>query len=245
MLRLDRVLDSADVEARLAYPLEVVIAPCPKAEFVPDDISRGNNIRCATPGVISGYKVPPLAKTSISTLTYLEFHPSASGGMKTSMGDGSTLLSKASYATRPPASPMSPRSFKYPSPTTTQTITVLRRPSVSFKTCGPGRLSSLLIGSETLRAAITPHSSDPLDGLWDAKVRYSPSDKMHKAWEKQLKTQDSTKDIILHASAPGEYTILGVKGNYCDGNVLSPETCKVIEMPLPGAEIEWKKIHEW
>jgi nucleoporin POM152 len=55
-LRLERVIDSADFDARLAYPLEVVIAPCPKAEFVPDDISRGDNVKCAAAGVVSDYK---------------------------------------------------------------------------------------------------------------------------------------------------------------------------------------------
>lgn len=32
---------------------------------------------------------------------------------------------------------------------------------------------------------------------------------------------------------------------YCDGDVLSPETCKVVQKPYPTAEIEWKRIHEW
>ena len=273
-LRLDRVLDSADVEARLAYPLEVVVAPCPKAEFVPDDISRGDNIRCATPGVVSGYKgstpgedvnfnldifgVPPLSLRWYEDVNGRREYFTVEG----IVGDQTPSISEVPQKLQIPltVSLGAIGSHTYTlehvvdrygnaltpaiSPTTTRTVTVLRRPSVSFKTCGPGRPSSLLIGSET-PVAITTHSSDPLDGFWDVKVRYSPSDKMHKAWEKQLKTQDSTKDITLHASAPGEYTILGVKGKYCDGDVLSPETCKVIEMPLPGAEIEWKKIHEW
>lgn len=32
---------------------------------------------------------------------------------------------------------------------------------------------------------------------------------------------------------------------WCEGDVLSPETCKVVEKPMPTAEIEWKRIHEW
>ena len=273
-LLLERVIDSANVDARLAYPLEVVIAPCPNAEFVPDDISRGDNVKCAAPGVVSSHKgstpgedinftldifgVPPLS---------LRWHEDVNGRreyftvegivgdqtrgisevpqklqipLTVSLGAIGTHTYTLEYAMDRYGNSVTPTH----SPMTTRTVTVLRRPSVSFKTCGPGRPSSLLIGSET-QVAITTHSSDPLDGLWDIGVRYTPSDKRHKAWEKQLKSQDSTKDIILRASVPGEYTILGVKGKYCDGDVLSPETCKVIEMPLPSAEIEWKKIHEW
>ena len=273
-LRLERVIDSADVDARLAYPLEVVIAPCPKAEFVPDDISRGDTVKCAAPGVVSGHKgstpgedvnfnldifgVPPLTLRWYEDVNGRREYFTVEGivgdqtrgisevpqklqiPLTVSLGAIGTHTFTLEYAMDRYGNSVTPIN----SPMTTRTITVLRRPSVSFKTCGPGRPSSLLVGSET-RVAITTHSSDPLDGFWDVGVRYTPSDKKHKGWEKQLKSQDSTKDIILHASAPGEYTILGVKGKYCDGDVLSPETCKVIEMPHPSAEIQWKKIHEW
>ena len=273
-LRLERVIDSADVDARLAYPLEVVIAPCPKVEFVPDDISRGDDVKCAAPGVVSGYKdtipgedvnfnldifgVPPLSLRWYEDVNGRREYFTVEGivgdqtrgisevpqklqiPLTVSLGAIGTHTYTLEHAMDRYGNSVTPTH----SPMTTRTITVLRRPSVSFKTCGPGRPSSLLIGSET-QVAVTTHSSDPLDKLWDVEVRYTPADKKRKGWEKQLKSQDSTKDIILHASAPGEYTILGVKGKYCDGDVLSPETCKVIEMPLPSAEIEWKKIHEW
>jgi nucleoporin POM152 len=273
-LRLERVLDTADVDARLVYPLEVVVAPCPKAEFVPDDISRGDHIKCAAPGVVSGHKgstpgedvnftldvfgVPPLSLRWYEDINGRREYFTVEG----IVGDQTRGISEVPQKLQIPltvslgaigrhAYTLEQVMDRYgnsitpvPGLTTARTITVLRRPSVSFKTCGHGRPSSLLIGSET-RVAITTHSSDPLDGVWDVGVRYTPSDKKYKNWEKQLKSQDSTKDIILRASAPGEYTILGVKGKYCEGDVLSPETCKVIEMPFPSAEIEWKKIHEW
>ena len=273
-LRLERVLDSADVDARLAYPLEVVIAPCPRAEFVPDDISRGDNVRCAAPGVISGHKgstpgedvdfnleifgVPPLSLRWFEDVNGRKEYFTVEGVVGDQTRGISGVPQKLQIPLAVSLGAIGSHTYTLEqvidrygnsltppiSPKTTRTITVLRRPSVSFRTCGPGRPSSLLIGSEA-RVGITTHSSDPLDGLWDINVRYTPSDKKHKGWEKQLKTQDGAKDVTLHASVPGEYTILGVKGKYCDGDVLSPETCKVIEMPLPSAEIEWKKIHEW
>ena len=273
-LRLERVLDHANVDARLTYPLEVVIAPCPKVEFVPDDISRGDSVRCASPGVVSRNKGPsPGEDVNFSLDIFgvpplsLRWHEDVNGRreyftVEGIVGDQARGISGVPQMLQIPltvslgaigthAYTLEHVVDRYGnsltpalSPTTTRAITVLRRPSVSFKTCGPGRPSSLLIGSET-PVAITTHSFDPLDELWDVGIRYTPSDKTHKGWEKQLKTQDSANDIILRAGAPGEYTILGVKGKYCDGDVLSPETCKVIEMPLPSAQIEWKKILEW
>jgi hypothetical protein len=32
---------------------------------------------------------------------------------------------------------------------------------------------------------------------------------------------------------------------HCVGEVLAPDTCSVVERPLPSAQIEWKRIHEW
>lgn len=39
--------------------------------------------------------------------------------------------------------------------------------------------------------------------------------------------------------------IMGVKGKYCEGDILSLEICKVVEWLLFMVEIEWKKIYEW
>ncbi|PIL31435.1 transporter [Ganoderma sinense ZZ0214-1] len=134
---------------------------------------------------------------------------------------------------------------------TSRSVTVLRRPSVSFKHCGPGQPASLLIGSEAPLTVATVQA-DLADAPWDVDVRYDPPysedgakpSKRYKGWTKTLKTQAERRDLTLRASAPGEYTIVGVKGQHCEGDVLSPETCRVIERPLPTAEIEWKKIHE-
>jgi nucleoporin POM152 len=32
---------------------------------------------------------------------------------------------------------------------------------------------------------------------------------------------------------------------WCEGDVLAPESCAVVETPLPTAEIAWKRIYEW
>ncbi|KII93596.1 hypothetical protein PLICRDRAFT_49632 [Plicaturopsis crispa FD-325 SS-3] len=129
---------------------------------------------------------------------------------------------------------------------TVRALTVLRRPAVSFRHCGPGTPTSLLIGSEA-PLTVSANEADALDAPWEVTVGYQPpsdNTKRYKPWKKVLGTQKGRKDLTVRASAPGEYTVLGVKGKYCEGDVLAPETCKVVERPLPTAEIEWKRIHE-
>ncbi|KAG6814139.1 hypothetical protein H0H92_002134 [Tricholoma furcatifolium] len=127
---------------------------------------------------------------------------------------------------------------------TTRSLVVLRRPKVSFKTCGPGSPTSLLIGGES-SLDINLKDSDEFDSPWEILLKYEPSgDARHKPWSKSLKTQGGLTDYTLRASEPGDYTILGVQGKWCSGDVLAPESCRVIEKPLPTAEIEWKRIHE-
>jgi nucleoporin POM152 len=124
-----------------------------------------------------------------------------------------------------------------------------------------------LIGSEA-QLSISTNDADVLDAPWEISLSYKPptSDDTSTArrfypWKKTLATIGSRRELDVRASAPGEYTILGVKGKvraiticfkttdpsfqWCPGDVLAPETCTVVEKPKPTAEIEWKKIHEW
>ena len=130
---------------------------------------------------------------------------------------------------------------------TYQSVTVLRRSAMSFKFCKPGRPASLLIGKET-PLLVMAKEADADDGPWDIMIRYQPphdDKRKFKPWQQEFKTQLGKRELTLLARAPGEYSIVGVKGRYCPGDVLSPETCRVIEQPLPMADIEWKRIHEW
>ncbi|KAI0699371.1 hypothetical protein C8T65DRAFT_581174 [Cerioporus squamosus] len=305
-LRLDRVIDSSSVDARLVYPGEVTVVPCPRAEFAWESVALQKDVRCATPGVVSGageevqltieiYGVPPLSLRwqrevghkreafmvegiegpehehqstddrrvsstlgqraptrvqvpltvlldALGTHTYtLESVTDALGNVALAGQhiEGSTALARKIDPAR------------YRDLVTTRSVTVLRRPSVSFKQCGPGHPASLLIGAEA-PLTIATANVDAEDAPWDVTVQYDPPQsedgakptKRYKGWTKTLTTQAERRELTLRASAPGEYTIVGVKGYYCEGDVLSPDTCKVVERPLPSAEIEWKKIHE-
>jgi nucleoporin POM152 len=288
VLRLERVLDTANVEARLMYPLEVTVAPCPRAEFVPDEISRGHNIRCAAPGVVSGHPgsaagedlgfsidifgVPPLSLRWFKDVNgkreyfmvegidadQLEVRDRNSGSgvpqklrvpLTVSLDAIGTHLYELESITDRFGNAISVGSLsgdyvqsKWRS---TRSVTVLRRPKVSFKTCGPGTPSSLIIGSET-PLTISTHEADPLDSPWDVTVKYQPAPSTrHKSWTRTIKSRKDDRGFGFRVNTPGDYTILDVKGKYCEGDVLSPEVCKVMEMSYPTAEIEWKKIHEW
>ncbi|KAF9074850.1 hypothetical protein BDP27DRAFT_1415766 [Rhodocollybia butyracea] len=129
----------------------------------------------------------------------------------------------------------------------TRSFTVLRAPSTSFKHCSPEHPMALNIGSE---AALTVSTidADTLDAPWEVSLKYRPHSsekgKRFKPWHKTLSTQGTRRDLTIAANAPGEYIITGVKGKWCTGDVLAPESCMLVEKPIPTAEIEWKKIHE-
>lgn len=66
-VRLERILDSSGVAARLAHPLEVTVVPCPTASYTNDSIAQPSNaVRCQgdTSGIdltIDIRGVPPLS----------------------------------------------------------------------------------------------------------------------------------------------------------------------------------------
>ncbi|KAJ4485797.1 hypothetical protein J3R30DRAFT_3442070 [Lentinula aciculospora] len=126
-----------------------------------------------------------------------------------------------------------------------RSFTVLRRPAISFKHCSPEHPVPLAIGSEAV-LTVSTMDADNLDAPWDISIKYQPhpGNKRFKPWRKTLSTQGSRRDLTIGANAPGEYMITGVKGKWCAGDVLAPESCNVVEKPIPTAEIKWTKIHE-
>lgn len=129
---------------------------------------------------------------------------------------------------------------------TSHSVAVLRRSTMSFSSCGPGKPVSLLIGKEAF-LFVTASELDEEDGPWNVTIKYTPpvDDRRFKSWQRDFSTIPGKRDLTLLAKAPGEYSIMKIQGQYCPGDVLSPETCRVVEQPLPTAEIEWRRIHEW
>lgn len=285
-IRLERVLDTSNIAARLNHPVETIVVPCPQAEFAPDDIE---SVRCAgqNPDVqlnIDVRGVPPLSlrwfkeingkrehflvegiegghehqhphsvdssselplvngkrktkvskdlkiplSVSVDTIgrhTYVleeiidgignavfVSHPGSKSGLGLGLGLGSSHSQDA-------------ETLHPPNTKTTRSLSVLRRPSMSFKNCGPGNPTSLLIGNEA-SLSVAARDSDTLDAPWDVSLMYQPpadlekgGGKRFKPWKKTLTTKHERKDLKFGASAPGEYTILSVKGKVCPMNI--------------------------
>ena len=135
---------------------------------------------------------------------------------------------------------------------TKRSITVLGRSSASFWGCGAGadKTVDLLHGKEG-RLTVVLNSMDPADGPWVVTIRCDPerrdkqSRKTNSGWTKDFTIPQDRKSINVAVIEPGEYTIVKIKGKACFGEILSPETCRVVEQPMPSAEIEFKSIHEW
>ncbi|KIY73469.1 hypothetical protein CYLTODRAFT_485323 [Cylindrobasidium torrendii FP15055 ss-10] len=129
--------------------------------------------------------------------------------------------------------------------TTTRSFNVLPRSSVSFHRCGPGKPTAMRIGGEAT-LVIGANEADKLDLPLNVTLAYAPraGESEGKPWVKTLTSGDGYRDITVPVNAPGIYTIESVQGKFCAGDVLSPETCEVVERPMPSAKIDWKKIHE-
>lgn len=297
VVRLERVLDSSNVEARLVYPSEVTVVPCPVAEFsAKSAVARADDIRCAAPGMLRGGGeelqlaidiggVPPLSLRwyrevagrkepfmveGIEDPNHSHSHSSSRARNTPSrvtvpltvtldaLGTHSYVLESVTDAfgntvqVGGPQPVVANGSTQEIDPRYMRSVTVLRRPVVSFKNCGPEKPASLSIGSEA-QLTIAASEADSADAPWEVAIKYQPpaeeeakaGKKKYRPWNKKLETQNGKRELIVRANAPGQYIIDGVKGKYCEGDVLSPETCRVVERPLPTAEIEWKKIHEW
>jgi nucleoporin POM152 len=138
---------------------------------------------------------------------------------------------------------------------------VLGRSSVNFRGCstGPDKTVSLLQG-KTTKLLVSLNEVDSLDAPWTAKIRYEPplaleptesasrgkpGNTAAQPWTREFTIPYDKKTIAVEADKAGDYTIVSVRGSSCPGEVLNPETCRVIEQPLPTAEIEFKSIHEW
>ncbi|KAF8514743.1 hypothetical protein JB92DRAFT_3082946 [Gautieria morchelliformis] len=266
VVRLERALDQANNEVRIR-PTEVTVVYCPKVEFMPGGLTDDGK-RCAGTSEVLDlkmYGVAPLA---------LRWHRDVAGRRENFLVEGieghhrtrgrSTaeelripltihldVLGRHTYSLDALTDGVG-NTFEISSlPSSARlhaslSATVLRRSAMSFKSCGPGRPASLLIGKET-PLLVMANDADVDDGPWDITIKYQPpSDdkRKFKPWQQNFKTPLGKRELTLLARAPGEYSITGVRGRYCPGDVLSPETCRVIEQTLPIAQIEWKRIHE-
>ncbi|KAF9056084.1 hypothetical protein BJ165DRAFT_1430770 [Panaeolus papilionaceus] len=295
IVRLERVFDSSNTDARLVIS-QAVVVPCPKVEFGEDEKAAEQPIRCVGQDTdvqlkINVNGVPPLSLKWMRTVNGVreEFLVEGiEGDQRDVPEEREEPVSPSALTIRGVAAPqnvMVPLSVSLERPgtylyaldevidgvgnvvkvdtssndlskaepasfsktKTTRSFMILRKPAVSFSRCTSDNALPLLIGSET-PIDIKSMNADELDGPWDVNLSYSPNkddaDNKHKSWNKVLKATSESSGLSVRVNAPGEYKINGIKGKYCVGTVLAPDVCKVVQTPLPSAEIEWKRIHE-
>ncbi|CAE6355656.1 unnamed protein product [Rhizoctonia solani] len=152
-----------------------------------------------------------------------------------------------------------------------RTFDVLSRPSAAFEKCQPGKDIQLLKGKEGhSNLVVKAESYDEQDG-WGAHISFVP-DEISKAdstgiagvvgrvaekvasaidkataptpWTKFFRAAPGSSKISIPVTEAGTYTLTRVAGDLCQGVVRSPEVCRVVEVPLPRAEVEVERIHE-
>jgi nucleoporin POM152 len=244
-MKLERVLDSSNVAARLVHPAEVTVVPCPTAQYTNDVLQ---DVHCAgdTSGVdltIDIRGIPPLSLRWSKDVNERKEHFLVEGiedsshshtqdvararvpqKLKVPLSLSLDALGKHTYTLESVIDGMGNAVHLNDGNhdmQITRSLSVLRRPSVSFKACGPGTPTSLLVGSD-VPVTLTVGDSDALDGPWNIDVKFEPAngDGKHKPWDRKLQTQDNNNDVVLKATVPGEYSITGIKGKV--GNAGTP-----------------------
>ncbi|KAK4703838.1 hypothetical protein P7C70_g2376, partial [Phenoliferia sp. Uapishka_3] len=77
------------------------------------------------------------------------------------------------------------------------------------------------------------------ENKWRVMVRFTPEDG-GKGWEKEVIA--SSKRAGIEVTMPGSYEITGVKGKWCEGVVLVPSTCTVVQQPLPSLSTTFEPL---
>lgn len=268
ILRLVRVLDTSNTEARLITPAEVTIVPCPRADFV-DDGWKDVTVRCAGQEqdvqlMIHVFGIPPLSLKWLKIVNGKRENFLVEGIEGGHEPTPATIV-QTGKVTRNSSEVDQVNKLKLPQDikvpltipldatgtyvyaleevvdgignaipiksevestegpdrhTTTRSLMVLRRPSMSFKSCGPGHPTSLLIGSEA-KLLVTANDADSFDEPWEIGMSYQPlvededdpkKRKSLKPWKKMFKTQEGHRDLTIPVSSAGDYNLLSVKG---------------------------------
>ncbi|EJD54259.1 hypothetical protein AURDEDRAFT_94875 [Auricularia subglabra TFB-10046 SS5] len=257
IVALERAGEGGNVDIRVRQRT-VSVVDCPRAHFV--DKAAAQETRCVGASHDLGltvYGVPPLALTWTRTVDDAreEFVVEGIDGPNGGESSSGPAFSGARAITIPlavaldrlgthtyalesvsdllgNAVPLHAR----PPAEVRRAFAVLRRPEVSFAECGAGRPVPLRKGgAATLK--LRTHAADGRDAPWQVTLASSHGKKIN------VEMRDANA-LGVDVREQGEYTILDVKGRYCTGDVLSPESCRVAEMPVPSAEIKWEKIHE-
>lgn len=123
----------------------------------------------------------------------------------------------------------------------TVAVRVLPRMAFNFKDCKEGRDVPLLIGQKAIsELRIAAVDGDIDDGPWTVSLMNEASGK-----EDIVTIPRDQREVAYHVQSPGVYQIFRAEGRICSGVILSPDTCRVVEVPQPHVDVSWSRIHEW
>ncbi|RUP51079.1 hypothetical protein BC936DRAFT_149996 [Jimgerdemannia flammicorona] len=111
-------------------------------------------------------------------------------------------------------------------------FTVHQSPTAKFL-CHPSNPVKLLIGSGSASTGIPLKVTG--EKPWTIRVEFNPYDV-----PEVLETKDLTvhsPDDHLPVDLPGRYTLISVRDKYCEGDVMFPSRCEVVQPPLPSCDI--------
>lgn len=126
-----------------------------------------------------------------------------------------------------------------------RSVEVIGRSSATFKNCGLASPVDLRKGGDaTLVLALS--KGERLDSVKSVTVQYVPPMGFKASpYTKEYRPKTSADgELPIVVKQPGTYTIMSVDGHECSGDVMSPEVCKVVEQPLPTADVKLETLHE-
>ncbi|KAI8884436.1 hypothetical protein K501DRAFT_217462 [Backusella circina FSU 941] len=111
-----------------------------------------------------------------------------------------------------------------------QTFDIHDRPVVKFE-CSTTQPVDLLIGKKFVPLPLNLQGTGPLEMVYTFK-----SESSQEIQSKHIKLDD--KPHYISAQAPGEYNLESVRDTYCQGHILHPSSCQVIQPPHPLVKVD-------
>ncbi len=121
-------------------------------------------------------------------------------------------------------------------------FSVHERPKLKFSDCSMEYPRKLSRGSST---DISIHlAGDESDGSYNVEFEFVEEGENDELLDAVIFNHTFTKSRQLSVKKPGTYTIRGVSGSHCLGDILEPSTCLVLVPPEPNVVAQFDKIED-